>query len=85
MSVVALPASARWVADLRGDGRAVRVSAHAEAGFLVLSIWRSGECAATVRLLPAEAAELLAGIADGLGSLASGARDEHAPPSSEAR
>jgi hypothetical protein len=70
VSVVPLPAHARWVSDLCGEGRALRVSAHAEAGFLVLSIWRGGECAATARLLPAEAAELLAGLAEGLGHLA---------------
>ena len=60
----------RWVADQRGDGRGVRVSSHVEAGFLVLSTWKAGTCVATVRLLPDEAADLVAGIAEGLGRLA---------------
>lgn len=61
-----------WIADLRGDGRAVRVSAHTEAGFLVISTWKSGQCVGTVRLLPGEAAELVAGVAVGLAALAAG-------------
>ena len=60
----------RWVADPRGDGRGVRVSAHSEAGFLVLSTWKAGVCVGTVRLLPDEAADLVGGISDGLARLA---------------
>ena len=59
-----------WVPDQRGDGRGVRVSAHAEAGFLVLSVWKSGVCTGTVRLLPDEAADLVAGLSHGLAELA---------------
>ena len=58
-----------WVLDQRGGGRGVRVSAHTEGGFLVLSTWKSDTCAATVRLLPDEAAQLVAGIADALAQL----------------
>src|SRR4028119_1203538 len=58
-----------WVLDRRGGGRGVRVSAHTEGGFLVLSTWKSDVCAATVRLLPDEAAQLVAGIADALAQL----------------
>ena len=65
-----LEAPGRWIADRRGDGRGVRVSAHEEAGFLVLSTWKSGRCVSTVRLLPDEAAELVAGVAEALGRLA---------------
>jgi hypothetical protein len=68
-----LAAPGHWIADHRGDGRGVRVSSHVEAGFLVLSTWKAGTCVATVRLLPDEAAELVAGIAEGLGRLARGA------------
>ena len=50
----------------------MRVSAHAEAGFLVLSTWKSGVCVSTVRLLPDEAADLVAGLAEGLSRLAVG-------------
>ncbi|HWH30213.1 MAG TPA: hypothetical protein VNU26_14880 [Mycobacteriales bacterium] len=57
----------------------MRVSAHSEAGFLVLSTWKAEVCVATVRLLPAEAAELVAGVTAELASLAvppAGALDE---------
>jgi hypothetical protein len=68
MSTLDVPGT--WVADRRGDGRAVRVSAHVEAGFLVVSTWRLGTCVGTVRLLPSEAAELIAGLSSGLSLLA---------------
>lgn len=63
-------APGRWVADQRGDGRGVRVSAHSEAGFLVLSTWKAGVCVGTVRLLPDEAADLVSGISESLARLA---------------
>lgn len=69
-----LLAPGQWVADQRGDGRGVRVSAHAEAGFLVVSTWKAGVCVATVRLLPDEAAALIAGLADGLSRLTADTR-----------
>jgi predicted benzoate:H+ symporter BenE len=62
-----------WVTDHRGDGRAVKVSAHVEAGFLVVSTWKAGTCVGTVRLLPAEAAELIAGLSESLAHLATAA------------
>jgi hypothetical protein len=48
----------------------VRVSAHAEAGFLVVSTWKAGVCVGTVRLLPDEAADLIAGLSRELAKLA---------------
>ena len=69
MTLPAQPASG-WVFDQRGEGRGVRVSAHVEAGFLVLSTWKSDVCVATVRLLPDEAARLVTNVADGLARLA---------------
>lgn len=65
-----LTAPGTWVADPRGEGRGVRVSAHVEAGFLVLSTWKQDTVVSTVRLLPDEAAALIAGLAEGLGLLA---------------
>lgn len=62
-------AAGRWIPDGRGEGRAVRVSAHAEGGFLVVSTWKAGTCVGTVRLLPAEAADLVAGVAEALAEL----------------
>lgn len=47
----------------------MRVSSHVEAGFLVLSTWKQDEVVSTVRLLPDEAAALVAGIAEGLSRL----------------
>jgi hypothetical protein len=69
----ALTSPGRWVADGRGDGRGVRVSAHDEAGFLVVSTWKSGVCVGTVRLLPDEAADPVSGLAEGLSRLATAA------------
>lgn len=60
----------RWIADQRGEGRGARVSSHIEGGFLVLSTWKEDTVVATVRLLPDEAAALVAGVADGLSRLA---------------
>ena len=62
-------APGRWIADQRGQGRAVRVSSHVQGGFLVLSIWKQDTVVSTVRLLPDEAAALVAGVADGLSRL----------------
>ena len=58
---------------MRGEGRAVRVAAHVEAGFLVISTWKADECVGTVRLVAHEASELMAGMAECLAELASGA------------
>jgi hypothetical protein len=63
-------APGRWIADQRGEGRGVRVSSHVEGGFLVLSTWKEDAVVSTVRLLPDEAAGLVAGIAEGLSRLA---------------
>ena len=70
MSLAPMSPHSRWAKALRGEGRAVRVSAHAEAGFLIVSTWKADGCVGTVRLLPGEAAELAAGIVEGLAHLA---------------
>ena len=69
-AVPAVPLHGRWAWDLRGEGRAVRVSTHAQAGLLNLSIWRGDTCVGTVRLLPEDAATLVSGLTDGLAELA---------------
>ena len=71
------PPAGGWVVDQRRDGRAVRVSAHVDAGFLVLSTWKSDTCVSTVRLLPDEAARLVSSITDGLARLATSSEREH--------
>src|ERR1700759_1155067 len=70
MTVIALPAHARWAWDARGDGRAVRVSTHAEVGLLNVSIWRDDICVGTVRLGPDDVATLVKGLTEGLAELA---------------
>ncbi len=55
-----------FVKDLRGDGRGLSVSVHAESGFLLVSTWRRGACVSTVHLLPNEAAHLGAALAAGV-------------------
>lgn len=69
MSVAAFTAPGRWFPDQRGEGRGLRVSTHVETGFLVLSTWRDDTCVSTVRLLPHEAAGLVASLAEGLAEL----------------
>jgi hypothetical protein len=69
-AVPVVPLHGRWAWDLRGEGRAVRVSTHREAGLLNLSIWREDTCVGTVRLLPEDAAGLVTGLTDGLAALA---------------
>lgn len=66
MDVVPLPRWGRWAEDVRGDGRAVRVSAHADAQLLTLSVWKDEVCVASVQLLPTEVAGLIAGLSESL-------------------
>jgi hypothetical protein len=70
MTVIPLPRHGQWVFDSRGEGRSVRVSAHADEGLLNVSIWRGGECVGTARLLPADAATLVSGLSEGLAEIA---------------
>jgi hypothetical protein len=70
MTVIPLPRHGQWAWDLRGEGRAVRVSTHAEAGLLNLSVWRGDTCVGTVRLLPVDVAKLMTGLSTGLADLA---------------
>jgi hypothetical protein len=70
VTVVPLPAHGRWARDVRGEGRAVRVSAHAEAGLVTVSLWRDDACVGSVRLAPGKAAELVAGVTEALAHLA---------------
>jgi hypothetical protein len=79
MDVVPHAARGRWIHDSRGPERALRVSAHPAAGFLVLSTWRDGECVGTVRVSAEEAAELMAGLAQGLAELARRPASEDRP------
>jgi hypothetical protein len=76
MTVVQLPVRARWAWDARGDSRAVRVSPHVRENLVNLSLWRDDVCVGTVRLLPGEAANLVAGLSEGLAQLAAAPPDD---------
>ncbi len=52
--------------DARGAGRSLRISRHAEAGVVVLSLWRSTVCVGTFRLPVEEVPDLVAVLRDGL-------------------
>lgn len=52
--------------DLRGRGRALRVSWHAEDGLVVLSLWDGPRCTGTVRLPAQDVPDLLDALASGL-------------------
>lgn len=69
-TVVRLPVRGQWARDVRGEGRAVRISAHVESGLVNLSVWRHDTCVGTVRLQPSEVANLMAGLSEGLAQLA---------------
>ena len=69
-TVVRLPVRGQWAWDVRGEGRAVRISAHVEAGLVNLSVWRHDTCVGTVRLLPSEVANLVTGLSEGLAQMA---------------
>jgi hypothetical protein len=65
--VIALPLpSAVALSDVRGQHRALQVTWHERGGVFVLSTWRAGQCVASVHLAPAEAAALIAALAEGL-------------------
>jgi hypothetical protein len=82
MAATPIPLHGRWAWDLRGDGRAVRVSTHVESGLINVSMWRDDACVGSARLLPTEAASLVAALSDGLAGLAA---RQHAPAGREER
>lgn len=54
-----LPSTGEAFLDAREDGRALRVTWHAESGLVVLSLWRDGSCAGTFRLPVEEVPDLV--------------------------
>ena len=50
LPVTPLPAAGEVFLDTRGSGRALRVSWHAEADVVVLSLWKEGTCVGSFRL-----------------------------------
>lgn len=66
--VVALPLlGATVLPDVRGQRRALQVTWHEQDDVVVVSVWRAGQCTASVRLSPEDAAALIGALADGLG------------------
>jgi hypothetical protein len=54
------------VRDVRGRGRALRVSWHAEDGLVVLSLWDGARCTGTVRVAAADVPALVEALQLGL-------------------
>jgi hypothetical protein len=61
-----VPATGSVFLDARADGHALRVTWHPEAEVVVLSVWKDNVCAATVRLHPDQAVELVETLVAGL-------------------
>ena len=54
--------------DVRGDERGLRVSWHAEADLVVLSLWRDNVCTGSFRLAVEDVPELISTLTAGLAS-----------------
>ena len=61
--------------DARGDGRALRVTWHPEAGVVVLSLWRENVCAGSFRVATEDVPVLIASLRSGLAETYADARD----------
>lgn len=68
--VLALPTGGAVVPDARGEHRWMRVTWHDEAGVVVLSLWREGSCAATVRVARTDVPALVTALVEGLATSA---------------
>ena len=70
-----LPAHREVFLDARGDGRALRVTWHAEAGVVVFSLWRDRTCSGTFRLPVEDAPALVDMLRNSLEEAYDDARD----------
>jgi hypothetical protein len=52
--------------DVRGEGRAMRLTWHHEADVVVLSLWRDRDCAGSFRLSAADVSDFVDALVDGL-------------------
>ena len=66
MTVSPLPYSGAVLVGRDRVGRTLRVSAHPDAGRVVLSIWQDTRCVATVRLAEDDVPDLVAALTAGL-------------------
>jgi len=64
--VSTLPVTGEVFLDARGSERALRVSWHAEADVVVLSLWRQGTCTGTFRLPAEDVPDLIEALRDSL-------------------
>jgi hypothetical protein len=64
--VLPLPTVGGVFLDARRAGRALRVSWHADAGLVVISLWDGPRCTATVQVRTADVPELIHSLALGL-------------------
>jgi hypothetical protein len=84
--VLALPSSGEVLADVRGDGRWMRVTWHEEVGLVVLSLWRQSSCVGTLRLDRAQVPALVSALVEGLAAGSTGLdADDRAPRGSQPR
>ena len=61
-----IPTLGAVVQDVRGGGRALRVSWHREDGLVVLSLWHGPRCTATVRVAATDVPTLVEALQVGL-------------------
>ncbi|QSR26415.1 hypothetical protein CFH99_12345 [Nocardioides aromaticivorans] len=54
-----LPRAGETYADLRGEGRRLRVAWHTERDVVVLSLWRDNVCTGTFQLTADDVADLV--------------------------
>ena len=66
LPVAPLPAAGEVFLDSRGSGRALRVSWHAEADVVVLSLWSGGTCTGSFRLPVEDVPDMIDALRDGL-------------------
>ncbi|MFL6136615.1 MAG: hypothetical protein ACJ74O_02310 [Frankiaceae bacterium] len=66
LPVLPAPASGEVLLDPRGEGRAMRVTRHAESEIVVVSLWRGERCIGSHRLHPADVGRLVQALVDGL-------------------
>ncbi len=55
-----------WFSDARSPFRRLAVSSHPDEGVVILSLWTGDTCTATFQVPMAEAAGLIATLADGM-------------------
>lgn len=64
--VLALPSSGEVLADVRGNGRWMRVTWHDDADVVVLSLWKQMSCVGTLRLDRSDVPGLVDALVQGL-------------------